>query len=659
MMVNAISSERDRSVSGAAVMYLLALTLLIWGCGARSITEPTCPPAHAAGAPAEDAEPAPALEPPEPSVHASASGVSGIAHRADAEEPGTDEPDVRRATSSDTSAGPFAVATRDPRATRVAFDVLQDGGTAADAAFAAGMVLSVVEPHFSHALGGGTWALYYDAARDRVRALDGVGPTGSQVDISFFQDPQRNTPYGGHRVIVPGAWDAWMVLLRDHGAMHLDGLMEPAIRLAREGAAASRSMVGFILQERCNILTMPDTAAVFLPGGRAPKIGDVVVQSDLACTLQSIADTYRAAFDREAGSSADRRTAGIQAARDYYYRGPIARELVCFLQANNGFLTAEDFASFRAQWREPIFTRYKDRTVYGCPPNSQGVSMLMALNILENFDLAAGPDDPDVVHAIAEATKLAKIDTWHYVAAPEAMCVDVERLLSKDYARRQADRIAADAVIRWPAEGGLCLNEENNTTTFSVVDGEGNALALTTSTGAQFLVGGRTGILLNQRMAIMAIAEENPNCIAPCKKVRHTVNPYMAFRDGRFSMAGGNTGFDTQPQGQIQQFLNIVEFSMSPQEAVARPRFITHAFPASHYPHRATNELFLEAGFPDELVRSLADRGHVMGRSAIIGNGNVIVSDPSTGELATGADPRGENLGLTGREQVGMVKPGH
>jgi len=162
------------------------------------------------------------IPPPAP---APLSGTGGTAHR----------PGEGAGAGEDGPAGQFAIATRDPHATDVGLKVLESGGTAADAAFAVGAAISVSEPHLSHALGGGTWALYYNASEDRVRALDGVGTSGSLVELEFFRDPEKNIPFGAHRVIVPGSWDGWMIMLRDEGTMHLDELLVPAIRMAEEG----------------------------------------------------------------------------------------------------------------------------------------------------------------------------------------------------------------------------------------------------------------------------------------------------------------------------------------------------------------------------------------------------------------------------------------
>jgi gamma-glutamyltranspeptidase / glutathione hydrolase len=432
-----------------------------------------------------------------------------------------------------------------------------------------------------------------------------------------------------------------MVMLDEHGSMELDELIAPAIALARNGVPVSRSLASFIVAEQTHIRRHDATAAVFLPDGRPPAVGETLYQRDLADTLESIAAAYRASRSRG-------RSEAIAAARDHYYRGPIADAIVEYSQRHGGFLTLDDFARFQAETVEPLSIRYRGLTVYSPPPNSQGIAMLMALRIIDGFDLSGRrPDDPYVVHRVVEATKLAKIDTWHYVGDPEFVDVPVARLLSDDHAVRQRQRIEADRVIEWPTEGGL-WGGARDTTTFSVVDRYGNAVAVTTSIGSQFLIAGETGINLNQRMANMETLDGNPNVIAPGKKVRHTVNPYLALSGDRLRLVGGNTGFDTQPQGQIQQFLNIVEFGLTAQEAVSRPRYITHAFPSSTFPYDATNLLFVERGMPGSTVAALSDIGHTIGGSAIIGNGNVTVIDPASGSITVGADPRGDNLGLVG-----------
>jgi gamma-glutamyltranspeptidase/glutathione hydrolase len=273
--------------------------------------------------------------------------------------------------------------------------------------------------------------------------------------------------------------------------------------------------------------------------------------------------------------------------------------------------------------------------------------MPLALNIIEAHDLRRKRwNEPETIHIVAEAMNLAHIDKHHYVGDPEQVDIPLETLLSEEYAEAQAERIEPNKAVEWPAPGGLEANE-GFTTTFSVVDAEGNGAAITTSIGAQFVVAGKTGILMNQRLQNVFYENEgNPNFLVPGRRVRHTVNPYIAELPGQKLVLGGNTGYDTQPQGQIQQFLHLSIFGANAQEAVSRPRYIVHSFPDITYPHEVRNELALERGYGDEVVEAMRERGHRVSRGAIFGNANVIVRELPTGAVEAGADPRGENLAI-------------
>lgn len=534
----------------------------------------------------------------------------------------------------------LAVAARDPVAARVGFRVLEAGGNAADAAFAVGAAISVREPWFSHMLGGGTWALYRESLSGDVLAVDGAGTVGSEADPAFFRNPDNLREHGMEWSIVPGAWDAWMVWLEELGTMELDDLLAPAVDLAENGVAASRTMVGWITMQEASIASRPATASIFLPDGEAPAVGETIYQRELAKTLKMIIAAYR-------GSRPDGRSAAFQAARDVYYRGPIGEAISTFSLENRGSLTAGDFAGYAAELREPLKSDFQEWRLYNPPPNSQGIVMPMALNIIETFDLSTESwNDPETIHIVAEAMNLAHIDKHYYVGDPEHVDIPLKTLLSDQYAEAQAGRIAEDEAIRWPVPGGLEANE-GFTTTFSVVDGAGNGAAITTSVGAQFVVAGKTGILMNQRLQnVFYEDQQNPNYLVPGRRVRHTVNPYIAVLPGKRVVFGGNTGYDTQPQGQIQQFLQLAQFGANPQEAVSRPRYIVHSFPDITYPHEVRNELALERGFDDTVAAALAAKGHSVSRGAIFGNGNVVVIDLESREVSAGADPRGENLAL-------------
>ncbi|MFP4302503.1 MAG: gamma-glutamyltransferase family protein [Spirochaetaceae bacterium] len=534
----------------------------------------------------------------------------------------------------------MAVAARDPVAARVAFRVLQAGGNAADAAFALGAAISVREPWFSHALGGGTWALFRDAESGSVTAVDGAGTIGSDADPSFFRDPANLREHGMEWAIVPGAWDAWLLWLEEFGTMELDDLLAPAVDLAENGVDASATMVDWITLQRESIASRPATAAIFLPGGEVPEPGDTIYQRDLAGTFKIIVAAYRAVRDQG-------RSAALEAAREVYYRGPIGEAIVAHARENRGSLTLRDFRSYRAELREPLVSEFHNWKLFNPPPNSQGIVMPLALNVIETFDLRRNRwDDPETIHIVAEAMNLAHIDKHRYVGDPEHLEIPLDKLLSEEYSRAQAERIEPNRALRWPAPGGLEANS-GFTTTFSVTDAEGNGAAVTTSVGAQFVVAGKTGILMNQRLQnVFYENEENPNYLVPGRRVRHTVNPYIAELPGKKLVFGGNTGYDTQPQGQIQQFLHLSIFGANAQEAVSRPRYIVHSFPDITYPHEVRNELALEHGYGDDVVEAMRERGHQVSRAAIFGNANVIVKELPSGTIEAGADPRGENLAI-------------
>ncbi|AGB36560.1 gamma-glutamyltransferase family protein [Natronococcus occultus] len=523
-----------------------------------------------------------------------------------------------------------AVVSQHHLATEAGLEVLEDGGTAADAAVAVACALSVVEPWFSSALGGGTWALYYDADTDEVTSLDGVGPAGLEATPDDYED--RADEAGIHQAVVPGAWDGWMLWLAEYGDLALPDVLEPAIALAREGYPVSPEMAGWLEGEAELIANRPAAAEIYHDDGELLGEGDTVTQDAMADTFESLADAY---------ADEDDRADGIQAARDYFYRGPIAEAIVDHSDEHGGYLTREGFEEFAAEIVDPLSIEYdEDVEVYQNPPNSQGITQLLALNILKEYDLSdLEPDDADAVHLQAEAIKLAFADRYHHVGDPDRVAVPVEELLEEEYAADQRDRISMDEAMEWPIDTGLEDVEADHTTTFHVVDDDGNAAAVTTSLGAQFLVVGDTGIHINNRMRMLSVEDNDPNRLTPGYKVRHTSNPYMAIRDGDPYVLGGVTGVDTQPQGQTQQFLHAVEFGLDAQAAVDHPRFVSTAFPSTDYPYDADDTLQIETEFPEAVREELAERGHDLEEGVgMFGTGNVIVLEDD--ELQIGAEPR-------------------
>jgi gamma-glutamyltranspeptidase / glutathione hydrolase len=527
-----------------------------------------------------------------------------------------------------------AVVSSHTLATDAGIETLAAGGTAADAAIAVAAALSVVEPWFSSALGGGTWALYFDTDDGEVTSLDGVGPVGSNATREDYAE--RAGIDGIHQSVVPGAWDGWMLWLERYGRLDLGEVLAPAIRIAREGYPVSPEMAYWLGLEAEFIANDADAARTYLAQGSIPGAGETVRQPEMANTFAALADAY-------AGASGNSRAAGVQAARDYFYRGPLAEAIVAASDRGGGYLTLPDFGRFEAEIVAPLAIDYRDGiTVFENPPNSQGITMLLALNILKGYDFS-GVDvlDPDVIHVQVEALKLAFADRHWYVGDPDRLDVPVEELLSEEYAARQRGRINFNRALAWPIAGGLADPSPSHTTTFHVVDRFGNAAAVTTSLGAQFRVIGETGIHINNRMRMISVEPGNANELTPGFKVRHTANPYLALRDGRPFILGGNTGVDTQPQGQMQQVISVVEFGLDAQAAIDKPRFVSTAWPAGSFPWEAGNQLQMESGFPESTIEALAAKGHdvVIGQG-VFGSANMIVVAPDGTSADVGAESR-------------------
>ncbi|WP_216699757.1 gamma-glutamyltransferase [Arthrobacter sp. H5] len=526
-----------------------------------------------------------------------------------------------------------AVVSSNGLATDAGIEILQAGGTAADASVAVAAVLSVVEPYYSSVLGGDTWALYYDVDGGAVTSMNGIGPVGANATLADYAP--RAGDYGMHQAILPGAWDGWMVWLSEYGELGLGEVLAPAIAVARDGYPVSAEMTFWLTQQEANIRNSPVMSGLYLRDGALISTGGTAYLPEMADTFDELVQAYDGEGDH---------ASGVQAARDYFYRGPIAESMVAFSDQFGGYFTQEDFSDYEAEIVEPISIEYDDETtVYQNPPNSQGIAMLQALNILKDQDYSGlAPDDPDVVHRQIEAVKLAYVDRFEYVGGPDRAEVPVDELLSDEYAATQRERIDMGSAAEWPIEAGLD-RQSTDTTTFHITDRLGNAAAVTTSLGGQFLVVGDTGIHINERMNFMSLDPDNVNVVAPGATVRHTSNPYMALRGGKPYLLGGNTGIDTQPQAQVQQFMNIVEFGMTPQESVAQPRFVSTAFPASNFPYAADNILHVETSYSLAAVDNLRGRGdNIAVGIGIFGTANILQlgEDGTTAQI--GAEPRNE-----------------
>ncbi len=545
-------------------------------------------------------------------------------------------------------AGGFAVTASHRAAVEAGMDILRLGGTAADAAVAVAAMMSVVEPYFSSPLGGGTWLLYFDAESGSVTSFDGVGPTPLAAENERFRERVNDETgdigdqfigtNGIHRSIVPGSWGAYMDLLQRHGSLGLDTLLAPAIEAAENGARVGRDWIRWLSLFEPLIRSWPDAAAIYAPDGDLVTTGDLVFNPDLGATYRALAEAWDGALGRG-------ERAALEAATDHYYRGPVAESIVSFSSENGGLFAIEDFSGFYDFGAvDPVSIDYRGLQVFQNPPSSQGMTQLMALRILEGFDFSdMRPNDADTVHIVSEAIKLAFVDRNRYIADPGFVDVPVAELLSRDYAEQQRSRISLDSSIEWPVEDRLGMaGDPRNTTTFHMVDRYGNAAAVTTSIGVSFLVAGDTGIHMNERIIFMNTDPDDINHVEPGKKVRHTSGPQMVLRDGVPWIVGGNTGADFQPQGQLQQFLSIVEFGMTAQEAIDLPRFEPQAFAATLSPWAVQNRLRLEAnGFSERVQAQLAERGQNIESGGTIGAANIIlIEDHERGQIEAAWESR-------------------
>jgi len=501
--------------------------------------------------------------------------------------------------------------------------VLEAGGNAVDAGVAAGIALSVLESEMVSFAGVAPILIYLQDTRE-VITISGLGPWPMAANCDLFQKRFDGAiPQGILRTVVPGAPDAWITALELYGTISFGDAAKAAIDYAIRGFPMYGLMADWIAKEAETQKQWPGSAAVWLPGGRVPEVGDVFVQADLGRTLQFMAD-------EECSAQHKGRKAGLAAARDAFYRGDIAASIVRFHEDNGGLMTRDDLAGFRVALEPPVKTRFGGIDVFGCGPWCQGPMLLQELNLLDGFDLKGmGHNSADYIHTLAEVIKLAAADRDAYYGDPRFVDVPMDTLLSMDYARERqalirpgtawpvppAGRVQGkpwQSPVEAPARGSDRPGSSLDTSYVCVVDRWGNAFSATPSDSAlQMPIIPGTGLAPSPRGNQSWTDPGHAACIAPGKRPRLTPAPAIAIKDGSFIMPFGTPGADVQTQMMLQVFLNLFVFGMDPQTSVEMPRIATHGFPATHAPHPCEPaSLYLEGALPRKLEADLAARGH-------------------------------------------------
>ncbi|HZT87601.1 MAG TPA: gamma-glutamyltransferase [Stellaceae bacterium] len=507
------------------------------------------------------------------------------------------------------------VATSAPRATLAGLDVLRAGGNAMDAAIAAVAMQCVVEPQ-STGIGGDCFVLYSKKGAPPL-ALNGSGRAPAKATLEWYAEHkiEQIETQSPHAVTVPGAVDAWCILNREHGSRPLAELLEPAAQAAEEGYIVTPRVAQDWARNQWK-LRDPITAALFLPGGNPPRVGDRMRNPPLAATLRRIGREGRAAF----------------------YEGAVMRDIVGRLQSLGGLHQPEDFAAQRAEWVEPIHASYRGYDVYECPPNGQGLAALMILRQLEGFPL--GDDslgEADRLHLLAEATKAAYRARDQFFADPAQARVDVDEFLSDGWAERARAMIRLDGVLPGNDWHGGTLHQD--TVYLCVVDRDGNAVSFINSLFSSFgtgIVAPESGVLLQNRGTSFRLTPGHPNAIAPHKRPFHTIIPAMLVKDGRAVMPFGVMGGQYQAVGHAHVVHRMIDRHFDPQQAAEAPRIFAFR-----------NKLQVERATPQALVDDLARRGHDIDlRNVPLGGCQAIWIDHERGVLMGGSDPRKDGLAL-------------
>ena len=568
------------------------------------------------------------------------------------------------------------------------FRIMEQGGNAIDAAAAMCVCLNLLEPQ-SCGIGGEVPTLVYSAKDRKAYAISGMGWAPEAFSIDWCRDNGIDLiPGDGYLpMTVPAVVDTWALALSRFGTMSYSQVLQPAIRLAEDGFPVYQKLHDSLASSRSKYMDLyPTTGEVYYPDGLVPEVGEVFRNPDFAEMLKTMCRAEQAA----AGKG---RVAGIEAARDAFYKGPIAERIVAFIHdnpvedasgaAHTGLLSYEDMADWRAELEEPVTYNYRGLDVSKCPSWTQGPVFLQQLAILQGYDLRAlGHNSPDYLHTIAESAKLAFADREAYYGDPKFDDVPMDVLLSESYSAGRRELIGEEASMDMrpgdvgsgvPEYATIPVAEDNrralgigprevrdlglghahmgDTTHLDAVDSDGNMVAATPSggwIGTSPVVKG-LGLPMGTRGQMFYLNPGRPNALAPRKRPRATLTPSLVTRNGEPFMVFGTPGGDGQDQWTLQFLLNYVDFGMDLQQALDAPTVHTVHFPSSFYPRQSfPGRLVAESRIPREVISALEDRGHEVTLTGPWSNGKVLAirSNRDRGTIAGAASPKG-NIGYT------------
>jgi gamma-glutamyltranspeptidase/glutathione hydrolase len=554
-----------------------------------------------------------------------------------------------------------AVSSMKAEATEAARRILQTGGNAFDAAVGGQAALAVTD-FALNGVGSDAVVLVYDAREKKVFSINAEPRAPKLATISWYENnsggkiPVSDGLLSGG---LPGVVDAWYLLLDRWGTMSFEQVLQPAIDLAENGFPLSEARARMIANTQ-KILKYPSTIKIYKPNGEAPKAGEIFKNLDLAATLKKLVEAERA-------NKAKGRHEALKAARDRFYTGDIAREMAAFSEANGGLFRYEDFAEYTAKVETPVSTDYRGYQVYKNPSASQGPTELIALNLLEGYDLKAlGHNSVDFISTNVEVMKLAMADREKFLGDMDFIKIPYDGLLSKGYARERRkliepakaslelrpgspEKFVAGAAERpWHVvlDGDADFN--GDTSYIAIVDKDRNMVSFEPSLHSVFGTGvvmGGTGIIFNCRGDYYSLVRGEANALEPGKRPRSTLQSTLVMKDGQPFMITGSPGGDDQVMVTLQTLVNVIDFGMNVQQAIEAPRWSTSSFPSSPFPHTMLpGAMAVEERIPDATQKELIARGHKLRVAPpwSLASSAAIIIDAKTGVLSAGADPRVE-----------------